>query len=29
MKARIFRLGLAVAAFALLVEALGAGKKWG
>jgi len=28
MKGRLFRLGLAVAAIAALVEVLGAGKKW-
>jgi hypothetical protein len=28
MKARIFKLGLSVAAVAMLVAVLGAGKKW-
>lgn len=28
MKGRLFRLGMAVAAIAVLVDVLGAGKKW-
>jgi hypothetical protein len=29
MKARIFRLGLTLGSIAILIEVLGAGRKWG